>query len=396
MDNRYAVIVVGYNRIESMLRTIESVRNAYYGEDNVDLIISLDNSGDDSIVRASEAVEWNYGKKIVRLMPERQGLKKHILSCGDYLTEYEAVAILEDDIIVAPGFYAYMKEAVNYFSEDEKIAGISLYGFEWNPIGNAPFAPAKWDNDNYFIQFAQSWGQIWMRKQWQDFKKWYENNDKIFENAYDGLVPKSVYDWSDKSWLKYHIRYCVDNDKYFVYPYNSFSTNAGEMGEHYSDRLTRYQVSMQHSVINKFNFISLNDSKALKYDAFFENETLKELVLNKLPKDTDIKDVVIDLYGLKNPAFGGKYMLSTAVYDYEIIKSYGMSMRPQEDNIFYEVPGNNIFLYKLDTKAKNPMGSSEQIYSLWNYYSHEKFVLLKEALPVAGRKFANLIKSIIN
>ena len=39
---------------------------------------------------------WEYGEKIVRTFPERQGLKKHILQCGDYTSKYDVVVILED------------------------------------------------------------------------------------------------------------------------------------------------------------------------------------------------------------------------------------------------------------------------------------------------------------
>lgn len=410
MEASFAIVVVGYNRIDSMLRTIDSVNRACYGEDKVDLIISLDNCGNDSVVKATDSVEWNHGEKIVRHFVDRQGLKKHILSCGDYLNNYRAIAVLEDDIIVAPGFYYYMKSAVSFYENDDNIAGISLYGFEWNPIGNAPFAPMKSRKDNYFINFAQSWGQIWMKKQWDEFKEWYLKNEDVFEKEYDGLIPKSVYGWSNKSWLKYHIRYCAEKKKYFVYPYDSLSTNAGEIGEHYAEHMTRYQVSLQHDIVSEYNFVAFNDDDAIKYDAFFENESIARFLANHEVSDYDAdghgvddysniieaneSEIEIDFYGLKSNFTGKKYLLTTQLLDKKIVKKFGLSMRPQEDNIFFDIPGNEIFLYDLGSEESNKKKKSKQIYDMWNYYSHEKFVLLNEAIPVARRKFANLIRSL--
>lgn len=384
--SKYAVVVIGYNRIESMLRTLESAKAADYCSDNVDLIISLDNSGNPAVKEAADSFVWPYGNKTVRLMPQRVGLKNHILSCGDFLENYEAIAVLEDDIIVAPGFYAYMKSAVTQYENDDRIAGISLYGFEWNPNYNGPFYPQKTMYDTYFIQYAQSWGQIWMKESFGRFKTWYELNKDCYEKPYDGTVPPAVYSWPVSSWLKFHIKYCVDNNKYFVFPYNSYSTNFTERGEHYVDELTRFQVSLQHDVIKEYKFPSPDEG--VRYDAYFENEDVYKYI--GASKD----DVVIDIYGNKQIPQNKKYFLSSQILNYEIKMSYGLSMRPQEDNIMQNTSGTNVFLYDLSYKKVNPKKKKEQISEKWNYYNHEKFVMMDEAFPVAAPKFRNLIKVI--
>lgn len=382
----YAIVIVGYNRISSMLRTLESARKADYLGDRVDLIISLDNSGDLRVKEAADAFEWPHGDKKVRLLPERAGLRKHILSCGDFLNDYNAIAVLEDDIIVAPGFYSYMKNAVNYYGNDDNIAGISLYGFEWNPNFNSPFCPQKTSYDTYFMQFAQSWGQIWMKESFFKFRKWYEENTDCFDKPYDGVVPKSVYGWPASSWLKYHIMYCCMENKYFVYPYSAYSSNFTEKGEHYTEEATRFQVSLQHDVIKEYKFAPFLDG--VKYDSYFENEGIAEVL--------DIADakVAVDIYGSKPVPENTGYFLSSQVLNYKIVKSFGLSMRPQEDNILYNTQGDNIFLYDLTCRANNPKKKKEQIADKWNYYSREKFVMLDEAFPVAVPKFKNLIKTV--
>ena len=79
--SKLAAVVVGYNRILGMMRLLESLEKADYGDDELTLIISLDNCGSSKPEEAVKAFSWSHGKKIVRTFPKRQGLRKHILSC---------------------------------------------------------------------------------------------------------------------------------------------------------------------------------------------------------------------------------------------------------------------------------------------------------------------------
>jgi Glycosyl transferase family 2. len=217
--NKYAIVVIGYNRPVSMQRLLNSLSQGIYGNDKITLIISIDNSGTDEVKKCADIFFWKFGEKKIVVYPKKQGLRQHILHCGDFLYDYDAIAVLEDDIVVAPGFYTYMKETVKKYHDNDQIAGISLYNHLWNVHVNMPFEPVPTIYDTYFFQFAQSWGQIWMKKQWFDFQKWYKQNREEFGEI--NGVPESVCGWPSSSWLKYHIRYCVEKDKYFVYPYKS-------------------------------------------------------------------------------------------------------------------------------------------------------------------------------
>lgn len=48
-------------------------------------------------------------------------------------------------------------------------------------------------------------------------------NNKSFKD--DATLPQNLFTWSEKSWLKFHDRYCIETNRYFVYPYVSLSTN---------------------------------------------------------------------------------------------------------------------------------------------------------------------------
>ena len=104
-----AIVAVGYNRPDSMENLLKSIVNAEYESDNVDLIISIDKGERHSqIIDVAKKVEWLHGNKTIRAFDERQGLRKHIIQCGDLTEQYDAVVVLEDDLEVSKYYYNYV------------------------------------------------------------------------------------------------------------------------------------------------------------------------------------------------------------------------------------------------------------------------------------------------
>ena len=103
---KYALIVVGYKRINGLSRLLNSLNEAEYFGEEPTLIISIDNSGDNTVEQFAQDFQWLHGEKRIKTYPERQGLREHILKCGDMVDEFDAVAVLEDDLYVSPGYFA--------------------------------------------------------------------------------------------------------------------------------------------------------------------------------------------------------------------------------------------------------------------------------------------------
>ena len=197
-----AIVAVGYNRPDSMERLLKTVVQAYYPIEEIDLIISIDESNkSDEVEKVARDVEWKHGKKIIKRYPERQGLRKHILQCGDLSQEYGAVIILEDDLVVSPSFYTYTFEAVNKYSENSKIAGVSLYSHAWNGYANTEFMPVKNEFDVYFGQYSITWGQCWTEKQWNKFKEWYLKHENKLPNT-NYAMPSAILRWKERHWYR--------------------------------------------------------------------------------------------------------------------------------------------------------------------------------------------------
>lgn len=352
---RLAICVIAYNRVDSIKRALTSIQNGIYDNDQVDLFISIDYSGENAVESLADSFDWQYGKKKVIAHKENLGLRKHILSCGELTYEYDGLIVLEDDVYVAQSFYLYAKACVSKYCYDDSIAGISLYSFHLNYHNWLPFEPLQSNSDVYLMQNAQSWGQVWMPRQWQMFKNWYEDNSEDFECL--PHLPKSICSWK-KSWLKYHTRYCIETNKYFIYPYMALSTCFSDTGEHTLSSSSLIQVQLCPADKHDFNL-----NPTVVYDAFFENTKIAEAL------GIESKDICIDIYGEKLNRTKCRYWLTREIKDYKIIQSFGLQLKPMETNIFHSIDGNVVFLYdtsiqKLNERKLNQLSFFEYLYNL--------------------------------
>lgn len=363
------IIVVGYNRLEGIKRLLKSLECAYYGGDKPTLILSIDNSGSHTVEEFAREYKWPHGDKVIRTFPENQGLKKHILSCGDYFQTFDELIVLEDDMLVAPSFYIYAKQVGKFYYDDMNIAGISLYQHLYCIDASRPFMPINMGADVYFMKYAQSWGEVWLKRQWKAFKEWYDSNNELFDTHPE--LPENVCSWSKSSWLKYHIRYCVEENKYFVYPYVSQATCFSDVGVHSDRKTSKLQVPLQYGISDHFNLVSLDpmDDRCVIYDQYFENEQLPE----RLGIECDI-----DLYG-RRKSTNKKYILTMKKMNYNIEKSWGLALRPMEANVLYDIKGDNIFLY--DTSQPKTNRKKNDDISIW-WYDYRTDGLIKRELTV--------------
>ena len=311
-----AIVVVGYNRPDSLQRLLDSLNLANYQFDNIDLVISLDfcsGSLGGLTQKVAESFNWQHGKKRVILQTKNIGLRNHVLACGDLTKSYGAIILLEDDLSVGPDFYDFAKTALDFSDRQQSIGGVSLYNHKTNFLNQFPFEPVYDGYDNYYLQIASSWGQAWTHPQWISFRTWYgeieksEQDNPASATVPDGTVPKAVMNWPPTSWLKYFIRYLVETDKFFLYPHHSHTTNHSDSGTHIDKPNNRWQVPLAVRN-NSPRFSSPADSLAV-YDSYFEilPKKLKQLapILNEFDFD-------VDLFGVKDPAsFRQPYVLTS-------------------------------------------------------------------------------------
>ena len=116
------ICCIGYNRPKSLERLLQSVGNAIYDDNDITLIISIDECPDSNKVEeVAKAFEWTHGTKEILRHSKRLGLKEHCLKCGDLSVKYGSLIFLEDDVVVAPGYYRFVKKNIEYYCDNENI-----------------------------------------------------------------------------------------------------------------------------------------------------------------------------------------------------------------------------------------------------------------------------------
>jgi hypothetical protein len=339
------IIAVGYSRPRCLSRLLTSLLLAEYDGQEVVLIISIDKSGNDEVERVAAEFVWPFGEKRVVLQPQRLGLRKHILQCGGYTSQFESIIVLEDDLYVSPLFHRFARQALATYADDDRIAGISLYSHLWNVNCSRPFVPEEDGTDAYFLQFAQSWGQVWNQRMWNGFLSWYDTN--ALGGCRGDDIPDRVKAWPESSWLKYHIAYVIRCNKHFVYPRVSLTTNCGEVGQHAARVSAGFQVPLLLGGKRDFVFPRFREG-AVAYDAYWERQGLGRHL--HIPDN----EICVDLYGTKANRAGQRYWLTMERRPHRVLASYGLGMRPHEVGVRLGMPGDDIFLYDTTVAGQTP------------------------------------------
>lgn len=354
------IVVVTYNRIESLKRLLASLENAFYPE-SVTLCLSVDRSDSFEVECFADSYSWPHGNKRIIKHRKNLGTRRHVLSLGTLFEDFDALIVLEDDLIVSPSYYLFAKACVSKYEAEDKIAGISLYSFGVNYQNQLPFEPLKSPYDVFFMNCAQSWGQVWLKRQWLEFKAWYDAHSGHFDVP---TLPDCLNKWPDRSWLKYHTRYCIEHDLYFVYPYTAFSTNNAEVGVNVHQADTLYQVRLQLGRVDDIRLPTLGDAR-VRYDGFFEPKYIASFL--------GVKDeeLCVDFYGEKAPSLYTRFLLSTKALPYKVMKSFALELRPFEMNVIEQRVGSGIWLY--DTGQKNTPPKAGDRYQRYSYFYGKGF-----------------------
>lgn len=340
-----AIVICAFNRPASLERLLQSLAKAHYPEDDISLVISIDKSETDAVQALATSFEWPYGTKKIIAHTQHLGLKEHVLRCGDLSLEYSAIIVLEDDLLVSPWYYLYAAAAANFYADERKIAGVSLYNYEIAESCFYPFKAVDDGTDVYFIQVASSWGQLWTQQQWQTFRQWFTQNPNLTENH---GIPAYISEWGSHSWKKHFIHYLISTDSYFVFPRLSLTTNFGEPGTN-ADQKNVFQVSLQLS-FHDYLFCSFADSQAI-YDAWFEILPQCLNLHNQLLKTYTYQ---VDLYGTKQIEQLNAPHVLTSKTGITPLLSFSSELFPPELNVALNLKGSQLALYELRQNSFSP------------------------------------------
>jgi len=361
-----AVVIVTYNRPDSLKRLLNSISRAnYFDFKEIPLVISVDGEGSQRCQDIAEDFVWEYGPKDIISHPKNIGLRQHVINSGELTRIYGGIIVLEDDLFVAPDFYAFALQSIKKYSNDINIAGVSLYGYAYCEFVNAPFYTLDDGFDVYFMQVPSSLGQVWTLRQWESFIEYYNKIDKWDDSNF---FPNQINGWPQSSWKKFYYKYIAESGLYFVYPKIPRATNFGDIGTHYSNTAQFLQVPISQNTNSTFKLRLPSLEESLnKYDAFWEiqSDSLKKAGFNP-----DLS-FGVDLFGLKDlQYFNHDYFLSTKDAR-NFKKKYGFHFLLPFLNVIYDIEGEDITLAKRESFSSGTDHISKLLNSKMNNIGFE-------------------------
>lgn len=164
--NEYApILLFAYNRPNHLRNTIEALKgNA--GAKQSDLFVYSDapktDADRENVVEVRRMVHSITGFKSVTVT-ERQdnwGLARSIIDGVTTVVErYGRVIVLEDDLVVAPGFLSFMNNALETYKDEPRVGHIQACDFTKD--ASLP--------DTFLIKWTGSWGWATWQRAWRHF-----------------------------------------------------------------------------------------------------------------------------------------------------------------------------------------------------------------------------------
>jgi hypothetical protein len=237
--------VLAYNRLPSLQRALESLKKSYYDGDQVDLDVFIDHIPvqtdeanyakfiypnvqlDDEQIRGlkeymtsseieelkqiltqqepheqkfsknhirlaethnmiyflSQEFEWPFGEKRIHYRHKNVGLQSQWIEQWWPASMDEFAFVVEDDVVVSPWWYRYMKKAIQAYYYDDRLRDDNVFGISTQ---NQAYSVGKDErgvacvvsvtNHNRPFLFATigTWGQLLFPKHWIEFRLWYD------------------------------------------------------------------------------------------------------------------------------------------------------------------------------------------------------------------------------
>jgi GT2 family glycosyltransferase len=163
------VVLFAYNRPEHLRGTLESLAaNAGAGE--TELYIHCDGAKPQADEAEREQVQqvrkvirekqWCGRVTIVESETNRGLAASIVQGVQDVLSRHGSVIVLEDDLLLAPGFLRYMNDALRCYENDAEVMHISGYMFPVNV--DLP--------ETFFLQLTSCWGWATWRRAFAQFE----------------------------------------------------------------------------------------------------------------------------------------------------------------------------------------------------------------------------------
>nr|XP_022312737.1 uncharacterized protein LOC111117800 [Crassostrea virginica] len=226
------IIVVVYNRPHSLERLLNSLNEANYFKDKVQLDVWIDRSKKDGSIHygtyyTASQFRFLHGGYKIHNHTQHVGIYGQWIGTWNPAPESSEIAvILEDDLTVSKHFYRWLKNVHKKYDGRTDVAGYALQGRSIKHGGAAGNLRGP-DNDVCFLYpILGTWGFSPHRESWRHFVEWYQtaSRDPTFQPLVPGILPTQWWQVFQKQgkvdgmWSMWHIYHAWNNKLWTLYP----------------------------------------------------------------------------------------------------------------------------------------------------------------------------------
>ena len=207
-----ALAIFGYNRPEHLRKCLEAIKR----NKQIDTFIFLDGGYTQEVLYITR--DYKPKDSLVFNRLEHLGCAESLyMGIDKIMGVYDAIIVLEDDIIIADNFIEYMLEGLEYYKDKQDIGSLTGYTLIKNP-------------KIYASKRFTCWGWSTWKDRWESFNR----NIEPLDNWGNDILPmldralKGTLDTWDVQFAVHHL---VNNLK-CIHPGESLVKNIGSYGTH--------------------------------------------------------------------------------------------------------------------------------------------------------------------
>lgn len=259
----FTIIVLTMNRLPSLKRLVESLKQSDYRNDTVDLIFKFDQPSGVASVDFAKDVQWPFGSVQVQISNTNMGLRQAWLEAWQPQTLDDRAIILEDDITVSPLWYQWIQTMYDHYGHRHDLAGFSLQRQQLVPLKERIEVKIHHnDNEPFLYNLVGSIGFVPNAQVWRDFIEWTKCSlckGQEQDVSIPGLITSDWYKTTDQRmmWTQHFTYFTKHYNLFTLYQHPSNSTCMGahwrEKGAHFGSTLgPDFQIAQQEDFEFKF------------------------------------------------------------------------------------------------------------------------------------------------
>jgi hypothetical protein len=292
---------------------LDSLQNSMYDHTAViNLDILIDGGQNEESVAIAKRTQWKFGKLNVFVSEKQQGVNALLINnklYSDTSKDNDLVLVLEEDLVISPHFYSYLKALLDkYYLDpsqfDARLYGISLQSADVKVLGesltnkfgsieiNQVLHESKKFQQAYKYQLPGQYANLFFPKAWRSFIKYLNDNQfnvdtglpANADSKFSPCVPTLISNkWFNENpaglhWQQWFARFAFDNAVYSLYLHLPNNKHLAVKQEQAALLLTEQDrgffkalPAQRDLLLFDFHFHSIKTSDTLQYRAAIYN-----------------------------------------------------------------------------------------------------------------------------